>query len=405
MKDSITPPKASNVVYDDTEVVVAANTEKADNGNSNSAVNNTKKTTTSSTATTSSTTTRTTRTTTRQPTQVVVRKGAGVVIAKLASVIGVLVQAGIIALFLLGAVQFYYRDITLLHAVNLIIKLFYINYGTVYRSLFGAAIAVAYFVILAFLIKWLVQSIKRSVVAVKNSAGSLIDILSEMNVNFNRCLLAFCAVMGLSVVSGLLASGDITTYAIIIMVAVGVMRLTKDILNFVLTGRHGWFGFVLGALKNLMLFFAVCVMIVYFNNQAAKNLIYGLQMMFNGNVFSGEGGAASSLYALYANIVEPAIWLSIAIIFLLVFVDLLLGSERSKYAMRSKLIAMIVLTLITVVLHLIFKVFVTSGAISFQTYMIISWLQAIRKTYIPLLLMQIALLIMFYLGKKSFMAY
>lgn len=297
------------------------------------------------------------------------------------------VQSLLIILLLCGAVQYYRHGISIVYAVNLFIKLFAISRAIVYRTLFGVVSVVLYTVVLVFLIKWFVITINRCIHIVLKKDGDDCAIFGAASVIYGNCLDSFRWLIVLIVVNGLLAPCDITGMAIAIMVLVGVVFVANEIFSILLNAKMQakWVMIALRVVKYILVFAALCLAIAILNSSAVKDLIYGFQKMFNGNVFSDEVEAKVNVYIFYTDLIEPALFIAITIVFLLILDEILQPTNAYYYLTKSKIRISIVLTSILIATHFIFRVLVINGS-SFASYMIGEWLQTVSKAYLPLLL-------------------
>ena len=303
-------------------------------------------------------------------------------------ILALVVQVVVIALFVFGTVGFFGDDITVVYAVNLVIGLFKTNLATVYRSLIGAAVGVGYFVVLGLAIKQLVTTIKNIVLIIKDRRNLYSAMQKFTRISYDAAeTCAFITVLFIS--SGLLAPGSLSAFMIITLALGGVTvvgkRVVKDLYDAKTPAQV-----VLGGIKMSVLYLTFCIFAVVLNRPMVHDFIYGCQALFNGNVLSTEGGAASSFYGLYVWILEPVLFTVIAATFMAYLVtsyssESILRSDR-RYAK-----VMFAVTVITIVLHLIFKVFTVSIVSTFQLAMVWDWLASIAAVYIPLLLAEVVL--------------
>lgn len=312
------------------------------------------------------------------------RKSARIT-ARITAFAALAVSVLILVFMLCGAYQYYRHDVNLLHAVNLILNLFEINKAAVYRTLIGVAISVLYFVTVGFMVRWLVQSIGRCIYVVKTKDGES-ELLTSMFGNISRCIKSYLVVCGNLIISALVSVAEITGIAIAIMVLVGIMYVAQGLIESLLaTPRTEITAIIMNAVKDVLLFTVMCLIVVYLNNAAIMDLIYGLQALFNGNVFSG--GVASFFYAQYVFIVEPALWITLSALSFKLVYEFATGSNH--FGTKKRVITLMIVIGIALALHLIFKVFLVSASSSFHAYMIGEWLQAVSKTYLPLLLLYV----------------
>lgn len=319
---------------------------------------------------------------------------AKILTVKITAVFSTCVQASIIILLLCGAVQYYRHDLNIVYAVKLLIDLISISRATIYRTLFGVIIAIMYIVVLSFMIKWFVASLKRCIYTVAKKDGNAAELLGATNIIFDYCFIVLRFFLGLMTVSGLFSPCAISGAAIAVMVLVGVVYVVSDVLFVILDDqvRSKAAPVILKVSKDIVIYAALCAVIAIINTTAVKDLIYGLQKMFNGNIFSKEGGSEALVYALYIDIVEPSLFIAVAIIVLLVFDEILQPSRAFHAQTKGRLITVIVLTCVLMACQLFIRLLTISGD-SFDSHTIGVWLSAVSSTYLPLLLLAITFLL------------
>ncbi|MDE7405764.1 MAG: hypothetical protein K2M89_02685 [Clostridiales bacterium] len=315
---------------------------------------------------------------------------------KISAVFATCVQALIVIWLLCGAVQYYRHDITIVYAIKLLIKLFTISRATVYRTLFGVGASVMYIVLLAFMIKWLVISITRCIHIVIKKDGDACEIFGASSIIYDNCLSSLRFLIVLIVVAGLISPCEITEAVIAILVLVGIVFVLREIMIVLFDEKvqRKLIPALIIAAKDIFTFIAMCIIVAILNNESFMDLMYGLQKMFNGNVFTVEGGGEALVYSLYTDIVEPVLFIATAITFIVMLDEIIQPTVAYHFLTKHRIITSIVLTGVLTAGHLIFRILVINGS-AFETYMIGEWLHAVSKIYLPLLFMLITLHIAF----------
>ena len=301
-----------------------------------------------------------------------------------------------IILYLLGAVQFYGQPLHLINAVKLFLDLFSISYATVYRTLSGVGACALYFVFLGFGIKYLVLSIKSFIPQMK--AGLRVDVSEKAGLLFttvDRNFYFFNSVCIIVVLSNLPADSAITGMMIFMMVFAGLLFVARGVVRNLCKRDDATVDYLLlDAFKDAAVFAAICLMIGLLNRTMFKDFIYGADALFNGNVLSVEGGAVSSLYALYDSIIEPVLFVAIAGI----FIRLMCGYLRddaiyNPYFLNKIIRPLLIVTAVALVGNLIFKYLIVIGSSSFSGTVFTDWLGTIKFSYIPIVMTEVILFI------------
>ncbi|MCM1368389.1 MAG: hypothetical protein NC184_06245 [Roseburia sp.] len=300
-----------------------------------------------------------------------------------------------IVLLLCGCVRFNGNNINIIYAFKLIFNIFRTTKGTVYMSLIGGAMGAGFFVCVVFGVIFAVRSVRMFTALVKNRNKAHEDcrinygMIKKM---FDLSINIFVGTVIFTAVADLLSVNELSGMMIALLVCGGIVFVAQRAVYYIYKfDEFVPVRFIFDTLGNAVLYVLLALTVGFLNNAAGKDLFYGAQKMFNGNVFGGS--VSSATYSLYVSVLEPALFVAIAIVMLVITVCSVRGTFAVEAERRSKVKAALILLAITTVMHLIFRVFIASGVKSFDISLLSSWLKRISLTYIPLLLIAVAMLI------------
>lgn len=297
----------------------------------------------------------------------------------------------ILIMMLSGATELFGKNMNIVNAVMFVVDLFGISFATVYRSLMGTAVAVLYFVSLGFGIKWFVSSIKAFVRNVRTGLNATVSNKLGLLHTTDCCFKMLGQFFILIVASDLISHNEIGGAAITAMVLGGIMFVARSaVVEICKTQRENVLSIVLTASRSALIYTALCLMVKYLNRTAAREFLYGADAMFNGNVFSIDGGFVSSIYALHDKIIEPLMWMIIAAMFIAVMRIYFGGENGYFYSDKRTRMTLLIFTAVALGLNLVLKCIVVSGSSSYGGFeSFTGWLGVVKYTLLPLVLIEL----------------
>ncbi len=312
---------------------------------------------------------------------------------------GVALVVSIVAMvmYMSGSFSVFGRDMTIVSAAELILKVFNMNSAIWYRSIFGMVLGVLYYALLLvmckclyFVIASMVRLLSRRQIGVMTARGTEKRFPVENYFRRSVCeclcifeMLCIFLVMGAATTELVYTRGTIALF-----IAFGVVAVMRAIGGSI-ARKDKVAGFILDAIKAVFLHASVCLLAFLLTAPCVKTFIEGFSVLLNGNLNTSGGIVRIAIYSLYSSLAVP-ILLFILDIFFLRLLHVYSEGLSLDLVQRKTMIVLLVIMALGLIFRCIF-VSVT-GSVELHTFTV--WLGMIKDSYLPMLLLSLTLLLL-----------
>lgn len=318
-------------------------------------------------------------------------------------IFALIVQTVAVILFALGLFAAFGRNVTIVSAMELILLIFNVNKAVVYRSVFGMLLGLLFYALLALMLKCFGVS---AVAAVRLLLRRKVTVswYGKLREEFpagnyfrtitGECLLTFEAICIFAVAATAVTETDYGEALITLTVLFGIVALLRALQRRI-ARKESLISFVFCGLRECMVFTAMVLMIFFLRTSCIKIFIGGCSALFGGN-FNTSGMTRIAISSFYSSLIAPALLCAVQVLFLRLFDNYRSGSDTR--AVRRKLL---ILLLVILAFSLVFRCILVSatGSVGLDTFIV--WMNTVKSTYLPMVLVMMILLLLYSLYGKG----
>lgn len=299
---------------------------------------------------------------------------------------GAFVQLFLLLTYLFGMGFVSGQRLTVLSAMDAMIRIFGITRVTVYHRISGFLIGGVYLLTAGLLIKNTWDTVKNLFGFFKKRHDGSDSMLGDkcFKTVVRSGIDSFVLVCASLVLFGLLTNIKIQSTFMVATVLAAIMIAIRALLPCI--GAEKGFDWTVPcctAIREILIFVTICFLLSLLEERPIEKIFVVCRMLFNGNSW---GDLRTSLYALYVQIASPIL----SVVFAVMILHLLHGYYNS-WARGKTLAASILKTfrfvLVCVILHFVFHVFinVNIGTVSLKT--MAAWWETVKSGYVPILIL------------------
>lgn len=301
-------------------------------------------------------------------------------------------QVLILVMFLFGAINLFGKGVMIWSPVNYLLKVFGINSATAFEGILSLILGVIYLIMVIAIIKHTMPSLRlfikdcKYVFGKKDENRLSVPPVKEI---YSSCISTLYLLFTFAVFANLVYSGSQPGAFTACMVLGGIAVVANFVASgFKANGKEEVLNVILSAIKQLLTYVAVCVIVALLKQCAVKDFIDRFALLTNGGIFTGAGGKAVC-YSLYVNLVTPVLFFIMAIQALSMFRDDVLTSHSGvKFLSRAIYVA------VFMALNFVFRTVLGAGSASVGMNMLSDWFSFNSRELFPILLMYVLLYVL-----------
>lgn len=306
-----------------------------------------------------------------------------------------LVQTASVVLYSAGIFSVFGRNMTIVSAMEFILLIFNINKAVVYQSIFGMLLGLLYYVLLGFMLKGFVMASvnvmrlllrRKQAVSLYGKRREEFPAESYFRLVAGECLFAFEAMCIFMVVASSVTETGYGSAFVFLSVAFGAVAILRA-LQKPIEKKERAVSLLMSGLKECFIFLALALMIYFLRVPCVKTFVEGCSVLFKGNLNTSES-VRVAIASIYSSLLAPVLLCAAQIVFLR-----LLDVYRYCWDMSPPRRNLAILLLIVLISGLVVRCILVSatGSVGIDTF--IGWLNTVKNTYLPLLLLVVMLLL------------
>lgn len=272
-------------------------------------------------------------------------------------------------------------------AFRIILETFKYSEAASYRSFIGFLLGAGYFVVMVFLVK----SVFRISSCFKDlNGGNSYNAQTAMQVAWEQGGNAFMLTAIYQAACCAFAEPSVSVLSVLFFVLGFICLVYPQICLRVTDYRTDAGEKVCYCFKDALYSLIVVMLMVFMMKSIGKEAIYGLKMLFEGQIAFG-GGFLDFLNSFYANLLYPLAVLVLCAVFVIDAAYQMLFEKNVK----SGMLVVLIYTSVLVVLNLLFHGLLNYDLNNFSADVLLTWFHSVEKFLLPLLMMFVAAIAVF----------
>ena len=301
-------------------------------------------------------------------------------------------QVLLLVMFLFGAVNLFGKGVMIWSPINYLLKVFGINSATAFEGIISLILGVIYVIMVIVIIRYTLSSLRLFIKDCKGVFGKKEEdrlSVSPLKSIYGSCISTVYLLFTFAVFANLVSAGLQSGAFIFCMVLGGIAVAANCVANgFKANCKEEIINAVLSAIKQLLFYVSICVIVALLKQCAVKDFIDRFALLTYGGIFNGAGGKAVC-YSLYVNLFTPVLFFVMAIQALTMFRDdVLTSGSGGKFLSRAIYVA------VFMALNFVFRTVLGTGSSSVGMGMIGDWFSFNSRELLPILLIYVLLYVL-----------